>query len=286
MMSEAQIIDGKLLSQKIKNEIAAKVAAFELKPHLAVVLVGDDEASLIYDRNKQKAALSMGMECHIYHLPEDISERELLELISQLNDDIRVHGILVQLPLPQHINALNILTHINPDKDVDGFNPYNMGLLLANSPQAFVPATPKGILYMLQQIYPDLSGKKAVVIGRSNIVGKPMAALLLNHNCTVTIVHSKTQNIEEIVRQADIVIAACGKSRTVKENWIKEGAFVVDVGIHRENGKICGDVDFDNVRQKAAYITPVPGGVGPMTIAMLLANTFEAFVRQNKLNLL
>ena len=286
MMSEAQIIDGKLLSQKIKNEIAAKVAAFELKPHLAVVLVGDDEASLIYDRNKQKAALSMGMECHIYHLPEDTSERELLELISQLNDDIRVHGILVQLPLPQHINALNILTHINPDKDVDGFNPYNMGLLLANSPQAFVPATPKGILYMLQQIYPDLSGKKAVVIGRSNIVGKPMAALLLNHNCTVTIVHSKTQNIEEIVRQADIVIAACGKSRTVKENWIKEGAFVVDVGIHRENGKICGDVDFDNVRQKAAYITPVPGGVGPMTIAMLLANTFEAFVRQNKLNLL
>ena len=283
-MSEAQIIDGKALALKIRDEIAKKVDTCSLKPNLAVILVGNDETSLIYDRNKQKAAQAMGMDCHIYYLEETATERELLELISQLNNDARVNGILVQLPLPSHMNALHILTHISPDKDVDGFNPYNVGLLQANSPQAFVPATPKGILYMLEQIYPDLTGKNVVVIGRSNIVGKPIANLLLNKSCTVTVVHSKTQQIESIVRQADIVIAACGKPQIVKANWIKDGAFVVDVGINRIDGKICGDVDFENVRQKAAYITPVPGGVGPMTIAMLLANTFDAFARQNHLN--
>ena len=282
-MSEAQIIDGKSLAFKLKAEIAEKVSAHSLKPNLAVVLVGNDEASLIYDRNKQKAAQAIGMDCLIYHLEESVSERELLELVSQLNNDDRVNGILLQLPLPAHLNPLHVLTQISPEKDVDGFNPYNVGLLQANSPQAFVPATPKGILYMLKQIYPDLSGKNAVVIGRSNIVGKPMAALLLNQNCTVTVVHSKTKKIEDITRQADIVIAACGKPNIVKADWVKEGAFVVDVGINRISGKICGDVDFDAVRQKAAYITPVPGGVGPMTIAMLLANTYEAFIRQNHL---
>lgn len=283
-MSEAQIIDGKALALKLRAEIAEKVAACPLKPNLAVILVGNDEASLIYDRNKQKAAQSMGMDCHIYHLEEDVTERELLELVSQLNHDVHVNGILVQLPLPSHINALHVLLHVNPEKDVDGFNPYNIGLLQANSPQAFVPATPQGILYMLKQVCPDMDGKRAVIIGRSNIVGKPMAALLLKQNCTVTIAHSKTRHIEEIVQQADIVIAACGKPKIVNENWIKEGAIVIDVGINRIDGKICGDVDFEAVRQKAAYITPVPGGVGPMTIAMLLKNTFEAFARQNNLN--
>lgn len=283
-MSEAQIVDGKALALNIRDEIAQKVAASPLIPNLAVVLVGNDEASIIYDRNKQKAAQAMGMDCHIYHLEESASEQELLELISQLNNDERVNGILVQLPLPPHINALSVLTQIAPEKDVDGFNPYNVGLLQANSPQAFVPATPEGILYILERAYPDLSGKHAVIIGRSNIVGKPMAALLLNHNCTVTVVHSKTKNIEDIVKQADIVVAACGKPLFVKESWVKEGAFVIDVGINRVNGKILGDVDFENVRRKAAYITPVPGGVGPMTIAMLLKNTFDAFVRQNHLN--
>lgn len=281
----AQIIDGKNLAAAVRAQVAEKVAAFDMKPNLAVVLVGNDEASLIYDRNKQKAAQAMGMDCHIYHLPEDTSEQELLELIAQLNNDVQVHGILVQLPLPPQINSLHVLMQISPEKDVDGFTPQNIGLLQANSPLAMVPATPKGVLYMLKTIYPDLSGKNAVIIGRSNIVGKPMAALLLNQNCTVTIVHSKTNNIENIVRQADIVVAACGKAKKVKADWIKDGAVVIDVGINRVDGHIFGDVDFENVQKKAAYITPVPGGVGPMTIAMLLANTFEAFARQNHLTL-
>ena len=279
----AQIIDGKSLAAEVRAQVAEKVAAFDMKPNLAVVLVGNDEASLIYDRNKQKAAQAMGMDCHIYHLPEEVSEQELLGLISQLNDDVRVHGILVQLPLPKHIDALHVLMHIRPEKDVDGFTPHNIGLLQANSPLAMVPATPKGILYMLNKVLPDLSGKHAVIIGRSNIVGKPMAALLLNHNCTVTITHSKTRQIEEIVRQGDIVVAACGHPQIVKADWVKDGATVIDVGINRRDGHILGDVDFDNVQKKAAYITPVPGGVGPMTIAMLLANTFEAFAKQNHL---
>ncbi len=283
-MTNAKIIDGRALAVELRSEVAQKVAAHDLKPNLAVVLVGNDEASLIYDRNKQKAAQEVGMDCHIYHLEENITEVELLELIDQLNEDVRVNGILVQLPLPKHINTLNILTRISPEKDVDGFNPYNAGLLLNNSPYAVVPATPKGILYMLERVFSDLSGKKAVVIGRSNIVGKPLAALLLNHNCTVTVVHSKTLDTESIVAQADIVIAACGKPKIVTENWIKPGACVIDVGINRINGKICGDVDFDNVQLKAGYITPVPGGVGPMTIAMLLLNTYEAFARQNHFN--
>ena len=216
-MSEAQIVDGKAAALALRKQIAEKIAAFPLKPNLAVILVGNDEASLIYDRNKQKAAQAVGMDCHIYHLAEDASEREVIELVSQLNQDGRVNGILVQLPLPAHINPLNVLMNIAPEKDVDGFNPYNIGLLQANSPLAFVPATPKGILYLLKQVYADLSGKRAIIIGRSNIVGKPMAALLLNKNCTVTIAHSKTKEIEQIVREADIVIAACGKPKIVNE---------------------------------------------------------------------
>ncbi len=284
-MADAVVIDGKALALQVRAEIAQKVAKYELKPNLAVILVGNDEASLIYDRNKQRAAKDVGMDCEIYHLEENVSENELLDLVRQLNDDVRVNGILVQLPLPKHINPTRVLMQISPEKDVDGFNPFNIGLLQANSPLAMVPATPKGVLHILKSVIPNLAGKKVAVIGRSNIVGRPMAVLLLNQDCTVVVLHSKTLEPEEIVQQADIVIASCGKARMIKENWIKKGAVVIDVGINRVDGKLYGDVDFDSVAKKASYITPVPGGVGPMTIAMLLANTYEAFARQNHLDI-
>lgn len=280
-MSDAKIIDGKKAASDLREALAQKVAQYDKKPALAVILAGDDEASLIYDRNKQKAALAAGMKCEIFHLPETVSQKELLSLIDRLNADNEINGMIVQLPLPKHISQDEVLKRIKPEKDVDGFCPVNAGLLLANSPEAVVAATPKGIMHLLKNIFSDLSGKKAVVIGRSNIVGKPLAALLLNNNCTVTVVHSKTQNIAAETCQADIVIAACGCPKMVKASWIKEGAVLIDVGINRTDGKLCGDIDFDDVKHKAAYITPVPGGVGPMTIAMLLENTFEAFLRQN-----
>lgn len=282
-MSEAQIIDGKFLAQKLREEITEKIAKRLINPNLAVVLVGNNEASLIYDRNKQKAALAMGMECEIYHLPEETEQGVLLDLIEQLNADPKVNGILVQLPLPRHLDTLSVISKIKPEKDVDGFSPVNAGLLMSKSPQAVVAATPKGILYMLQAVCGDLSGKHAVIIGRSNIVGRPLSALLLNHDCTLTIVHSKSKNIQEITKQADILVAACGKAKLVKKDWVKKGAIVIDVGINRVDGKLCGDVDFDDVKTQAAYLTPVPGGVGPMTIAMLLSNTYEAFLAQNNL---
>lgn len=279
-MADAQIIDGKTIARNVRDTLAQKVSSCVEKPRLAVILVGNDEASLVYDRAKQRAAKEIGMDCQIYHLDEFVTENEVLELISQLNEDIHIHGIIVQLPLPAHINALNILMQINPEKDVDGFHPVNVGLLQAKSPLAMVPATPKGILYLLKKVCPDLAGKRAVIIGRSTIVGRPMATLLLNNDCTVTIVHTKTKDIAQVVKEADIVIAACGKCHTVKADWIKEGAIVIDVGINRVDGKLCGDVDFEKVKKVASYITPVPGGVGPMTIAMLLVNTFEAYSRQ------
>ena len=282
-MSDAQIIDGKTIAKNLREEIALQIAAHSIKPHLAVVLAGDDEASLIYDRNKQKAALAMGMDCEIFHLPDTTSEAELLALVDKLNEDKKVNGIIVQLPLPRHINQLSVLSRIKPEKDVDGFSPVNAGLLQEKSPNAIVAATPKGILYLLQKVCGSLSGKKAVVIGRSNIVGRPLAALLLNHDCTVTVVHSKTPDIAHETRQADIVIAACGCPKLVKADWIKDGAVLIDVGINRIDGKLCGDIDFDDVKSKASYITPVPGGVGPMTIAMLLSNTYDAFLQQNNL---
>ena len=278
----AEIIDGKEMARRVREELAQKTALLKLKPHLAVVLVGNDEASLIYDRNKQRAAQEIGMECVIHHLPEDISQKELTALIDELNAAKKVNGIIVQMPLPAHLNAEEVLRHIVPEKDVDGFGVYNAGLLMTNSPKAIIAATPKGILRMLKSVYTDLSGKYAVIIGRSNIVGRPLAALLLNNNCTVTVVHSKSENIEELTRCADIVIAACGKARLVKKEWLKPGAVVIDVGINRVNGKLAGDVDFDDVLGTAGYITPVPGGVGPMTVAMLLDNTLEAYIRQNK----
>lgn len=278
----AEIIDGKEIARRVREELAQKTALLKHKPHLAVVLVGNDEASLIYDRNKQRAAQEIGMECVIHHLPEDISQKELTALIDELNAAKKVNGIIVQMPLPAHLNAEEVLRHIVPEKDVDGFGVYNAGLLMTNSPEAIIAATPKGILRMLKSVYTDLSGKYAVIIGRSNIVGRPLAALLLNNNCTVTVVHSKSENIEELTRCADIVIAACGKARLVKKEWLKPGAVVIDVGINRVNGKLAGDVDFDDVLGTAGYITPVPGGVGPMTVAMLLDNTLEAYIRQNK----
>ncbi len=278
----AQIIDGRSLAQQIRETLKFKVSALKKKPHLAVVLVGNDEASLIYDRNKQKAALEIGMKCNIHHLPEDIKQDELNNIVDALNKDKDVNGIIVQMPLPLHLDAKDVLKRISPEKDVDGFGVENLGLLLVNSSQALVTATPKGILKLIQSVEPHLAGKNAVIIGRSTIVGKPLAALLLNHDCSVTVLHSKSVGISDFVRQADIVVAACGNPLFVKKEWVKSGAIVIDVGINRCNGKLVGDVDFDNVRQVAGAITPVPGGVGPMTVAMLLDNTFEAYIKQNK----
>lgn len=280
----AQILNGKELAAKIRQELSEKIAAdaSEDMPVLAVIQVGENEASKIYVRNKHKAAAEIGMGCEILELSSTIGENALLEIIDELNDNHHVNGIIVQLPLPNHLNQLKILSRIAPQKDVDGFSPYNAGLLSYNSPEAFVSATPKGILQMLLASGVSLSGKHAVIIGRSNIVGKPMSMLLLNQNCTVTTAHSKTINLPQLTQTADIIIAACGQAKLIKKDWIKEGAVVVDVGINRVDGHLCGDVDFDEVKEKASFITPVPGGVGPMTIAMLLSNTFDAFCRQKE----
>lgn len=278
----ALIIDGKTMAQKVREELSAKISKLHIQPYLAVVLVGDDEASLIYDRNKKKAAEAAGMKCVIHHLAENVSEKEVVNLIEKLNRDNEVNGIIVQMPLPKHLNANKIIEKIDFTKDVDGFGFENLGRLHANEKSAMVAATPQGVLYMLKETLGDLSGKNAVIIGRSVIVGRPLASLLLNHNCTVTIAHSKTLNLSDLTKQADIVIAACGCPKMVKKDWIKEGAAVVDVGINRIDGKLCGDVDFDEVKEKAGYITPVPGGVGPLTVAMLLKNTLCAYIKQNE----
>ena len=277
----AKIIDGKNMAAELRQKMAAQVEQLPSKPYLAVVLVGDDEASLIYDRNKKQAAEAIGMECTIHHLPQQTTEEELFELLNKLNNDSRVNGIIVQMPLPAHLNNKKIIEQINHAKDVDGFGAYNIGLLHSNDASAMIAATPQGILYLLQNTLGDLSGMHAVIIGRSNIVGRPLASLLLNNNCTVTITHTKTRNLPEITKQADILIAACGVAKLVKKDWVKDGATVIDVGINRIDGKLCGDVDFGAVKEVAAYITPVPGGVGPMTVAMLLNNTLQAYLKQN-----
>ncbi len=278
----AQIIDGKKIASKIRADLAKKVEQLpgEVMPVLAVVLVGDNEASRIYVRNKKKAAAEVGIGCEVLEMNEGIGENALLATIEELNENPHVNGIIVQLPLPEHINPLKILSAIRPEKDVDGFNPYNAGLLACKEPEAVVSATPKGILKLLQTTGIDLCGKHAVIIGRSNIVGRPAAMVLLNHDCTVTVTHSKTVDLPSIVRQADIVVAACGCPKLVKKDWLKEGAVVIDVGINRVEGKLCGDVDFEDAKEKASFITPVPGGVGPMTVAMLLENTYEAALKQ------
>lgn len=278
----AIIIDGKQTAANYRNELKDKISNYNSQevPVLAVVSVGDDPASKVYVKTKQKFAQEVGMGCEVIELADSIGENALLEIIDELNDNHHINGIIVQLPLPKHINTLKVLSHINPSKDVDGFTPYNTGLLSYNDPRGFISATPKGILELLKSTDVDLKGKHAVVIGRSNIVGKPIAMLLLNQDCTVTVTHSKTENLETIVKTADIVIVACGRAKMVKASWIKEGAIIIDVGINRVDGKLCGDVDFDEVKEKASFITPVPGGVGPMTVAMLLSNTFEAFCKQ------
>ncbi len=277
-----KLIWGNVLAEEVKADIRQKVEAIKLAgkrlPVLAVVLVGDNPASQSYVKSKANACVSVGMENRTLVFEESISQEELVQVIRQLNDDEGVDGILVQLPLPKKFDADAVIMEISPDKDVDGLHPVNAGNLMTGRP-GFVPCTPKGIMYMLKSIgLENLSGKNAVVCGRSNLVGKPVALLLQNANATVTVIHSRTKDAAAVCSQADIVIAAIGKEKIVKENWIKEGAVVIDVGINRmANGKLCGDVDFEAVKDKVAAISPVPKGVGPMTVCMLLSNTLEAY---------
>lgn len=271
----ATIIDGKAISQQIKDEVKEKVA--ELKGQgreicLAVIQVGDNPASTVYVGNKKKACAYVGIKSLAYELPGETSEEELLSLVRKLNGKEDVHGILVQLPLPDHIDEDKVIQAIAPEKDVDGFHPQSVGALSIGQP-GFVSCTPAGIIQLLKRSDIEIDGKECVIIGRSNIVGKPMALLLLRENGTVTVCHSHTKDIKEVTRRADILVVAIGKAKMVDASYIKEGAVVIDVGMDRdENGKLCGDVDFEDVREKAGAITPVPGGVGPMTIAMLMYN--------------
>ncbi|MEN8709981.1 MAG: bifunctional methylenetetrahydrofolate dehydrogenase/methenyltetrahydrofolate cyclohydrolase FolD [Paracoccaceae bacterium] len=288
----AHLIDGKAFAAKVRGQVAEHVTKIKEEhnkiPGLAVVLVGEDPASQVYVRSKGKQTAEVGMNSYEHKLPADTSEADLLALLDQLNSDANVHGILVQLPLPKHFNEDLIINSIDPAKDVDGFHISNVGRL-GTGQKSMVPCTPLGCLMMLREHHGSLSGKNAVVIGRSNIVGKPMAQLLLNDSCTVTIAHSRTQNIQEVTRQADIVVAAVGRPEMVTGDWIRDGATVIDVGINRidkpDGGtRLVGDCDFASCAEKAGAITPVPGGVGPMTIACLLANTLTAFCRANGLS--
>ncbi len=273
------LIDGKKISTEIKDEL--KVTVEELKKQgittcLAVIQVGDDPASSIYVRNKKRACAYVGIESLSYELPEETTEEELVKLVKELNENDKVHGILVQLPLPKHINADTIIRTISPDKDVDGFHPESVGRLCIGEP-GFVSCTPAGIIQLLKRSGIEIEGKECVVVGRSNIVGKPMSILLLRENGTVTITHSRTKDLKEVTGRADILVVAIGKPKFITADYVKEGAVVIDVGMHRnEENKLCGDVDFDDVKDKVAAITPVPGGVGPMTIAMLMYNCVEA----------
>ena len=278
----AQLINGKQTASDIEEKLKQTIADFPSAPQLAIILVGNDEPSLIYVRNKQKAAAKIGLLSQLYHLDENISETELLKIIQHLNEDNTVNGIIVQLPLPKHLNTNRIINAISPLKDVDGFHPYNTGLLQNNEKPYFIAATPLGIMKLIKTIVPELTGKNVVLIGASLIVGRPLATLLLNQNSTVTITHAQTQNIKELTSKADILVAACGVAKLVKADWIKENSILIDVGINRDNGKLCGDIDFDDVKNKALAITPVPGGVGPMTIAMLLSNTVDAYLLQHR----
>ncbi len=277
----AQILDGKALSNKIIENIREKTLLLDKKPGLGVILVGENPASKVYVKNKEKQALNAGFNSAVYKLPENISKDDLLKLIDELNNDEGTNGILLQLPLPKHLNPYDFLDKINPKKDVDGFHPVNAGKLMLNEKPHAVPCTPKGIITLLDEYNIKLEGANAVIIGRSNIVGKPLSMLLLNRNATVTVVHSKTKNLSEITKNADILISATGRADMVTGNMVKKGAVVIDVGIIRdENGKLRGDVDFDSVKEIAGFITPVPGGVGPMTIATLIQNTYELSLKE------
>ncbi|MDD6657753.1 MAG: bifunctional methylenetetrahydrofolate dehydrogenase/methenyltetrahydrofolate cyclohydrolase FolD [Lachnospiraceae bacterium] len=275
----AELIDGKTISTIIKDECREKVAEYKkqgISICLAVIQVGNDPASSVYVNNKKKACAYIGIDSLSYELPEETTQEELLALIEELNQKKEVNGILVQLPVPKHIDEKTIINAISPKKDVDGFHPQSVGSLCIGQP-GFVSCTPAGIIELLKRTNVDISGKHCVVIGRSNIVGKPMALLMLRENATVTVTHSKTKNIKEITKQADILIVAIGKPKYVDASYVKEGAVVIDVGIHRnEDNKLCGDVDFESVKTIASAITPVPGGVGPMTIAMLMKNCVDS----------
>jgi len=268
-----KLIDGKALSEKIRTELKTKAQGKNIG--LAVVLVGKNPASEVYVKNKITACEQVGIKSSAHHLQGDTTEQQLVDLIRTLNADPNIHGILVQLPLPKHLNERKILSHINPAKDVDGFHALNAGALFLGWEDCLPACTPAGCIELIKSTGVDLAGKHAVVVGRSNIVGKPVAILLLNENCTVTIAHSKTRDLATITRQADILVAAVGRKHFITADMIKPGAIVIDVGINREDGKLYGDVDFDEAVKVAGYITPVPGGVGPMTITMLLSNTIK-----------
>ena len=282
----AKIISGKEVSAKVKSEVKEK--ALELKNKgieigLAVVIVGDDPASRVYVNNKKKACEEVGFNSYEYALPAETTEAELLALVDKLNKDDKINGILVQLPVPKHINETAIINAISPDKDVDAFHPVNVGKIMIGD-YAFLPCTPAGVMELIDSTGVEIAGKSCVVIGRSNIVGKPMSMLLLHRSGTVTICHSKTKNLKEICANADILVAAVGRPNFVTGDMVKEGAVVIDVGINRlENGKLCGDVNYEEAEKKAAFITPVPGGVGPMTIAMLMKNTLTSAMIKNNL---
>ena len=280
------VIDGKALAAKMQAALAEKTAQLKaekgLIPGLVVILVGENPASQVYVRNKERSALAAGFKSEVVRVPDTISEKELLALIERYNQDSEWHGILVQLPLPVHISEEKVLLAIDPDKDVDGFHPTNMGKFWSGHP-VMIPSTPAGIMEMFKEYQIELEGKTAVVIGRSNIVGKPMAQLLLDANATVTIAHSRTKNLPELARQADILVVAIGRGHFVTKEFVKPGAVVIDVGMNQDaNGKLIGDVQYDEVAEVASYITPVPGGVGPMTITMLMEQTYEACVRSEK----
>ena len=272
----AKIIDGKAVSQKVKDEIRAEIERDGLDIGLAVVIVGNNQASRDYVNNKKKACEVCGIKSYEYALPEETSEEQLLELVDTLNNDKNINGILVQLPLPKQINEEKIIERISPLKDVDAFNAVNVGKIMIGN-YAFLPCTPAGVMELIHSTGTEISGKECVVIGRSNIVGKPMAMLLLHENATVTICHSRTKNLAEVCRRADILVSAVGKADFVTADMVKDGAVVIDVGMNRNaENKLCGDVKYDEVEPKASFITPVPGGVGPMTIAMLMKNTLMA----------
>ncbi|MBE9528332.1 MAG: bifunctional methylenetetrahydrofolate dehydrogenase/methenyltetrahydrofolate cyclohydrolase FolD [Proteobacteria bacterium] len=280
-----KVIDGKAAAKALRAELATEVAELKelgVTPGLAVVLVGEDPASKVYVRNKARASEEVGIRSVQHILPETTTEAELLSLIGELNADSGIHGILVQLPLPIHINEATVIETISAEKDADGFHPYNMGRLLTGSP-TLEPCTPLGVMHLLRSTGVETAGKDAIVIGRSNIVGKPVAVMLLKENATVTLCHSKTANLPEKIAEADIVVAAIGRAEMILGEWIKEGATVIDVGMNRKaDGKLCGDVEYAEAFKRAAHITPVPGGVGPMTIAMLLKNTVSAARRIHK----
>ena len=282
----SNIIDGKAVSAQVKERIRVETEQLKAKGvevGLAVVIVGDDPASKVYVRNKKKACETVGFNSYEYALPADTTEQELLDLINKLNKDEKVNGILVQLPLPSHLDDKVIINNIVPEKDVDAFHPVNVGKIMIGD-YSFLPCTPAGVMELIASTGTEIAGKECVVIGRSNIVGKPQAMLLLHKSGTVTICHSKTKNLKEVCQRADILVAAVGRAKMITSDYIKEGAVVIDVGMNRdENGKLCGDVDFEACKNKAGYITPVPGGVGPMTIAMLMQNTLTAAKAQNGL---